>query len=344
MESIDPRDSTAVAEVLRARAAVRWGEVALAAPPSAIGAGFDSYIHVVQLAGPDLPSEWQGPLVVRLLPARDREPQARAEAEAQAWSRAGGYAAPRVLDVVPADDGFGLPAQVMERAPGTTMLEALTRRPWRVLQLVDQLAALQLQLHALPTHGWPGSTDPRSLVDRRLGLPRRVVAETGHPALRAALERLDEHLDDGLTGPAVVCHGDFHPLNVVVDGDRAAVIDWTDAGLGPVEADVARTLLLFRVASIAASSAVERVALRVAGPRLAGRYRRSYERGRPLDRRRMLVWEAAHAVHGWSQVVTLHAGGFEGTSSSAGEEARVPLEVGDWLESRFEGALADLAR
>ena len=36
-----------------------------------------------------------------------------------------------------------------------------------------------------------------------------------------------------MEGPHVVCNGDFHPLNVMVDGDRASVIDWTDAGLGP---------------------------------------------------------------------------------------------------------------
>jgi aminoglycoside phosphotransferase (APT) family kinase protein len=131
----------------------------------------------------------------------------------------------------------------------------------------------------------------------------------------------------------VVCHGDFHPLNVMVDGERASVIDWTDAGLGPREADVSRTLLLFHIAAIAAGSAVERVALRVAGPRLAGRYRRAYETGAPLDPRRLRAWEALHALHGWSQVRMLH----DGASSS--EPARIPPEVGDFLQARFEATV-----
>lgn len=342
MPALLPTDSAAVAEVLRGRAAERWGDVALAAVPSAVGAGFDSYIHLVHLRGPGLPTEWATPLVVRILPSADRGDQAVREAEAQAWSRSVGYAAPLVLEVLASDDAFGLPAQVMERAPGTTMLDALTSRPWRAFALIDQLAGLQLALHDLPTDAWPGSRDPRALVDKRLGLPRRAAKDLGDPALTAALEQVETVIPEGLGGELVVCHGDFHPLNVVVDGDNAAVIDWTDAGMGPREADVARTLLIFQVASIAASSSLERVALKLAGPRLRARYRRTYERTRPLDPRRLLVWEALHALHGWSQVLTLHAGGFDGESNTAGDEARVPAAVGDWLHARFDDAVTIL--
>lgn len=342
MEVCDPTDSARVAEVIRLRAADRWGEVDFADVPSAIGAGFDSYIHLVHLRGGGLPAEWAEPLVVRILPSADRDDQATREAEAQTWSRSVGYAAPRVLEVLAADDAFGLPAQVMERAPGTTMLAGLTRRPWRAVALIDQLAGLQLALHALPTDAWPGSTDPRALADKRLGLPRRSAIDLAHPALTAATERVEAVIPQGLGGDLVVCHGDFHPLNVVVDGDRAAVIDWTDAGMGPPEADVARTLLLFQVASIAATGSVERIALKLAGPRMRGRYRRTYEHSRPLDERRLLVWEALHALHGWAQILTLHAGGFDGESSSAGNEANVPIDVGEWLRTRFEDAVTAL--
>ncbi|MGH9276085.1 MAG: phosphotransferase, partial [Acidimicrobiales bacterium] len=135
----------------------------------------------------------------------------------------------------------------------------------------------------------------------------------------------------------------FHPLNVMVDGAEASVLDWTDAGLGPREADVARTVLLLNVASIAADRAIERVALKVAGPRLAHRYRRTYEAGAPLDEDRLRSWEALHALHGWAQIAMLHAGAFGGASSSAGNEARVPIELAHWLRARFESDLARTA-
>jgi aminoglycoside phosphotransferase (APT) family kinase protein len=116
----------------------------------------------------------------------------------------------------------------------------------------------------------------------------------------------------------------------MVDGDRASVIDWTDAGIGPREADVARTALLFHVAKIAASSTVERQALRLAGPWLSKRYLRAYRKGASLDAERMRVWEVLHGVHGWAQVEMLHAGGFDGASSA--EASSIPVEVGEFLE------------
>ena len=138
-------------------------------------------------------------------------------------------------------------------------------------------------------------------------------------------------------GPAVVCHGDFHPLNVMVDGTRASVIDWTDAGLGPREADVSRTFLLFHIAAIAAGSAVERVALARGRTTPRRPLPTCLRAGAPLDRGRLRTWEALHSLHGWAQVRMLHAGGFDGASSS--EQGRIPLEVGDFLQARFEAAV-----
>lgn len=328
-----------MATSLAAWAGTRFGgPIAVAGEPTNIAGGFDSFIHGVELTGGSLPAEWRRPLVVRMLPTARRAPQAAREAAVQGWSADRGYAAPQVLAVLGPDDGFDLPTQVMERASGTTMLDAVTAKPWRARRLVDQLAGLALRLHALPTEGFPA--DQATVVDHRLGLARMVLGRIDRPDLAAALRRAESLSARALEGPHVVCHGDFHPLNVMVDGDDASVIDWTDAGLGPREADVARTALLFHVAAIAAGSAAERVVLRVAGPRLSGRFLRTYSAGAPLDPDRMRIWEVLHGVHGWAQVEMLHAGGFEGASSA--EAGRVPSSVGTFLRARVERALAAL--
>lgn len=45
-----------------------------------------------------------------------------------------------------------------------------------------------------------------------------------------------------------VCHGDFHPGNVIVDRDgRLHIVDWSHATQGNGSADAARTYLLFRL-------------------------------------------------------------------------------------------------
>jgi aminoglycoside phosphotransferase (APT) family kinase protein len=264
--------------------------------------------------------------------------QAHREAAVQTWAAESGYAAPRVLAVLEADDGIGLPTQVMERAPGKAMIAAITSRPWQTRRRIHQLAALAAQLHALPTEGWPGPAEPLGVVEHRLSLPRRVVAERDVPDLAAALAAAEPLTPRTINDERVVCHGDFHPLNVVVDGASASVIDWTDAALGPREADVSRTALLFNVAVIAANSSVERAVLSRVGPRMGRRYLYAYEQHAPLDHDLLKLWEVFHALHGWAQLEMLRAGGFDGESSSTADS--VDASVKDIVRGRFDAALA----
>ena len=131
----------------------------------------------------------------------------------------------------------------------------------------------------------------------------------------------------------VACHGDFHPLNVLVDGDTSMVIDWTDAALGDRHGDVARTSLLFYFgAALATSNRAAKAALGGAQGWLSKRYLRTYRRSAPIDPDRLRRWEAVHLLHGWAQILEAHDRGGE----LAG---RVPLELITWIEKRFESAL-----
>ena len=336
---VNPRDATAVARAIAQWAAAQFGgSVSVEGEPQTVAGGLDSYVHFAEFSGEALPAEWRRPLVIRVLPTADRMEQARREAAIQTWCADSGYSAPRVLAVLEADDAIGLPAQVMERAPGGTMLDAIKARPWQTRSLIGRLVLLAARLHALPTDGWPGPDDPLAAVNQRLGLTRRVVATVGNAQLAAGLEAAERLAPQAVSSERVVCHGDFHPLNVIVDAKRESVIDWTDAALGSREADVSRTALLFSVAVIAAGSPVERAVLSRVGPRMARRYLRLYERHAPLDRKLLSVWEVFHALHGWAQLEMLHAGGFDGESSSAVDA--VDPRVKALVRERFESALA----
>src|SRR5690606_35013519 len=137
----------------------------------------------------------------------------------------------------------------------------------------------------------------------RLRLPRRVVAETGEADLVAALALVESWTGRLRDAAPSLCHGDFHPLNLLVDGEAVAVIDWTDAGVGDRHCDVARTATLFHLAPIAASNALERRVLAVAGPVLGRRYLRGYRERAPLDPGRVALWRPVHLLHDWSQAL-----------------------------------------
>ena len=62
-------------------------------------------------------------------------------------------------------------------------------------------------------------------------------------SLKAELLDLLVRLDDG---SRCLCHGDFHPQNVLFDGDKHWIIDWVDATAGNPLADACRTYVIFR--------------------------------------------------------------------------------------------------
>ncbi|MGH9273768.1 MAG: phosphotransferase family protein, partial [Acidimicrobiales bacterium] len=189
MSAVDPRDPHAVAAAVVGWASDRFAtDVALVGEPAAVGAGFDSFIHLIELRGDGLPDAWRLPLVVRILPSADRTERAELEAATQRWAADAGYPAPRVHAVIPPGKLLDLPVQIMERAPGVTMLDALKVKPWRAGAFVDQLAALQLRLHALDIRDWPHPSSGAPLTDTRLSLTRRAVRELGDPDLATALE------------------------------------------------------------------------------------------------------------------------------------------------------------
>jgi aminoglycoside phosphotransferase (APT) family kinase protein len=258
---------------------------------------------------------------------------ARREAAIQEWCVDQAYPAPRVIAVFDPGELGDLPVQVMQRGPDATLLDAVKRAPWRAPKLVDRLAALQVQLHALPVDRWP-EPDGDGLAARRLRLVRRWLAAHDDADLRAALTRVEPLLPELDASPRVACHGDFHPLNVLVDGDESMVVDWTDAALGDRHGDVARTHLLFHFgAALATSNRAAKALMGASQGWLSKRFLTAYQRAVPLDAERLRKWEAVHLLHGWAQVVEAHDAG--------GQLAeRVPLELLTWIRQRFEAALA----
>jgi Ser/Thr protein kinase RdoA (MazF antagonist) len=256
----------------------------------------------VAFSGDALPAEWRAPLVARVPPTPERFPMLERESRLQEWAAAHGYPAPAVIELLPPGEVFERPVQFVRRAPGTTMTAAMTAAPWRIGGLVDRLAGLQVQLHGRPPPPW-ASENLWSVVERRLGLVRFVLDRLAHRELEAGLEavaRLAPRLE---VAEPVLCHGDFHPMNVLVDGPRSAVIDWTDAGIGDAHCDIARTSWLFEFAAVATPRRTERVVLKAVAPWLSRRYRRAYEKERPVDDDRVRLWRPLHLLHALAMTV-----------------------------------------
>lgn len=173
---------------------------------------------------------WQDNQVLKLF--YDWFPLASIEYEAQIARSisATGLPVPAVGDIIQINQRNGL---LYERLNGESMFAALIHRLWNVLRYGRHLAELQADMHA------------RSF-QTELPFQRQKIANKIHqasmlpPQLQAKSLSALEELPEGNR----LCHGDFHPGNILITPKGYRIIDWIDASCGNPLADVARTSIL----------------------------------------------------------------------------------------------------
>jgi aminoglycoside phosphotransferase (APT) family kinase protein len=309
-----------------------YGAVTDGAPPERLTGGADFWVYGLRFAGPGLPQRWSAPLVARVPAVAGRYDGLRQESAVQSWAAAQGYPAPEVLTVLAPGEALPSPVQVMARVPGVPLIAA-SGRPWGIPELMVKLGAAQAQLHRLGSP--PADAHPGEVPDNWLRLARHL-AESGDAGDFAAPLRKIELIRDRLeVADPVVCHGDFHPLNVLAapDGPALHVIDWTNAGVGDRHGDISWTLLWFEIAAAAAPRPADRVLMRVLRRRLQRAYLTGYRRVLAVDRERVRLWRPVSLLVIWSAAEAGQRGFF-------GSEPRLPASLIGWAAREFHRAAA----
>lgn len=189
-----------------------------------------------------------------------------------------GFPTPAVGEMLELDGRRGI---MYERVVGVSMLEDIRHRPWLLLRHACTLADLQAQFHQLSVPGLYSCRDGlRHSIRRAPHLPEDL-----RQRVLVALETLP----DG----TALCHGDFHPGNVLISPAGPVVIDWMTARLGSPWADVTRTSLILTIGVKAAGRQVSPL-LRWA----SGLFHRTY-----LARYRSLVSHGQAELARWVPVV-----------------------------------------
>ncbi|HEY1989380.1 MAG TPA: phosphotransferase [Acidimicrobiales bacterium] len=207
------------------------------------------------------------------------------EATALDVVRASGHGGPTVHGIVTVD---GRPGLVMDRIEGADLLTALGVRPWWVSRTGAVMARTQVAMHECVA--------PDSVPDLRDELRFRI--ETA-PDLAPESASYALGVLDGLPRGDRLCHGDFHPGNILGPWWQPVVIDWGGVTRGDPDADVARTLLLLRTRGAGAppgTSMLLRLLIPIGRDLLAYRYLSVYRRLRPLDRGRLDRWRVVSSA------------------------------------------------
>lgn len=142
-----------------------------------------------------------------------------------------GLPAPAPLGVTQVGERWGV---LMTLAPGEPFGAVILRQAELIPDLLEAMAELHAKLLKQPGTGL-------------MSLRARLATNIGRAPGLGDTER--KRLLDGLRQRPEcdrLCHGDFHPWNILGAPGRAIVVDWLDACSGSPEADICRSYVLMR--------------------------------------------------------------------------------------------------
>ncbi len=133
--------------------------------------------------------------------------------------------------IVELDERFGI---VFERINGQTMMNLLSSKPWTIVKEAQKFAELHKEIQIQIMVNIP-------CQKTRL---KQFIKETEllNDKTKTNLFEMIMKLPEG----NVLCHGDFHPDNIIISNNKFVVIDWMTATIGNPLSDVARTSIIFK--------------------------------------------------------------------------------------------------
>ncbi|MDE7162757.1 MAG: phosphotransferase [Clostridia bacterium] len=137
---------------------------------------------------------------------------------------------PRIKAIEVVDGKWSI---VMDYIEGTTLSELMRQHPEKEDEYLDLFVSLQ-----------------RTVLSKRVPMLNKLKDKMQGRISEAKLDattRYDLHTRlDSLPKHYNLCHGDFHPSNIIITKDGTPyIIDWAHATQGNASADVARTYLMF---------------------------------------------------------------------------------------------------
>jgi aminoglycoside phosphotransferase (APT) family kinase protein len=228
--------------------------------------------------------EWEDGTVLRLM--RDSYGMESVEQQARALKAAhdAGVAVPTPGGLTIIDGRHGL---IMERLDGVDLLTLIERQPWQIWSAGITTGGLQAEMHEVVA--------PEGLPIMKDGIKRSIESSDRVPSelVKLALDILAD-LPDGDR----LCHGDFHPGNIMKVADRHVIIDWSNVSKGEPAADYARSQLMLHLGEPPPGTPAWVRKLAGIGSRiLLSAYRRGYRAHSAVDEELVRRWEAPVMAH-----------------------------------------------
>jgi Ser/Thr protein kinase RdoA (MazF antagonist) len=189
---------------------------------------------------------------------------------------------PKVYERMKWNDREGV---VYERIDGPSLLNELASKPWKAAPYARLLARLHVQVHDVPA--------PANLETQR-EWARGGIPET-HKFSQETQQRVLRLLDAMPAGKQL-CHGDFHPGNIIVTQRGPVIIDWMTASKGVACGDVARASIILEAAQ-APQGTPMRWLLEWVRKAFLATYIKTYFQLRPAEKNAFPAWRTIMAAN-----------------------------------------------
>jgi aminoglycoside phosphotransferase (APT) family kinase protein len=175
---------------------------------------------------------------------------------------------------------------VFQHIHGRNVVQAIKKRPFRIFFYIKKLAQIQAEIH--------NHTAPAHLPSVKEIIRERI--NNNHDIGSELKQKLLSQLDC-LPEMNLLCHGDFHPNNVIIENDTYYVMDWLGCSTGDPLADVAFTIDLLRCHIYTEDvTPVGRIFLLLFRSMLAKKYVKEYSKIRKCDIEILKKWCVVRAA------------------------------------------------
>ncbi|PGM90595.1 phosphotransferase family protein [Bacillus cereus] len=154
------------------------------------------------------------------------------EAKKQKYAYSCGLPVPNVFEVTKVQNRQAI---IMEYVKGDSIGNLLLNNLNEAEYYISLCVNEQKKIHAI-------CVNRDEIEGMRVRLERQI--KSVHNLDEKQKENILKKLDSIKFQPRL-CHGDFHPFNLILSNDDVKIIDWIDASSGDIRADVFRTYLLY---------------------------------------------------------------------------------------------------
>jgi uncharacterized protein (TIGR02172 family) len=220
---------------------------------------------------------WEDDKILKLNQAQYPRIVAEQEFAASKAAQAAGLPVPAVYEIIELDGRFGI---IFERISGRSLLDELQSNPWKLFSIARQLAELHAFIHSREITG--AIQTQKARIENGIQAAQAITEDEKNSIRRNMA---------GLPEGNKLCHGDFHPGNILLSPKGPMIIDWLTGSRGDPLSDVCRTVMIFETVTLPSDMPlVTRIIQQVSRSLLTSIYLQHYLKIRGVKKEEITRW------------------------------------------------------